>query len=40
MVKSSLCLIKNHSTKIYGGVDVRLHAFLTSALDAGEWIGS
>jgi hypothetical protein len=36
-VKLSLCLIKHHAMKTYWGVEVMLHAFLISALDAGEW---
>jgi hypothetical protein len=26
--------------KMYGGVDVQTHVFLTSALDGGEWSAS
>jgi hypothetical protein len=36
-VKLSLCLTKNHTMKTYWGVEVELHAFLTSALDGDEW---
>jgi hypothetical protein len=32
-VKLSLCLIKHHAMKTCGGLDVQLHAFLTSTLD-------
>jgi hypothetical protein len=31
-VKSSLYLAKHHSMKMYGGVEIQLHAFLTSEL--------
>jgi hypothetical protein len=36
-VKLSLCLTKHRAMKTYLGVEVELHAFLTSALDGGEW---
>jgi len=32
LVKLSLCVTKHHAMKIYFGVQVQLHAFLTSAL--------
>jgi len=39
-IKLSLCIIKCHSMKRYGGVEAWLHTFLTLALDGGEWSGS
>jgi hypothetical protein len=37
-VKLSLCLTNNHyAMKTYGGGDVQIHVFLTSALVGGEW---
>jgi hypothetical protein len=32
-----LCLIEHNAAGTYGGVNVYLHAFLTSAPDGGEW---
>jgi hypothetical protein len=39
-IKLSLCLTKYHSIKTYWIMEVRLHAFLISALDGGEWSAS
>jgi len=30
-------LLKHHTTKMYGWVEVQIHAVLTSALGGGEW---
>jgi hypothetical protein len=35
-----LNLIKHYAMKAYGGVDVYIHIFLTSALVGGEWSAS
>jgi hypothetical protein len=32
-----LCLTKLHAMKTYGGMEVQLRSFLTSALAGGEW---
>jgi hypothetical protein len=39
-VKLSLWLTKCHDMKMYWGVEVKLHVFLTSTLDGGEWSAS
>jgi hypothetical protein len=37
LVLDMMCLIKDHVIKMYRGVQVQPHAFLTLALDEGEW---
>lgn len=37
---SVACLIKHHVTRTYDGVQVQLHALLTSADYGGEWTAS
>jgi hypothetical protein len=32
--------IKHYAKKAYGGVDVKIHVFWISALDAGDWTAS
>jgi len=39
-VKLFLCLTKHRATKTYWGVEVQIHAFVTSAQDGGEWSDS
>jgi len=36
-IKNYLRLIKLHAVKTYWGMNVKLHALLTSALDGDEW---
>jgi len=36
-VKLSLCLTEHHAMEVYWGVEVLIHAFLTSALDGRDW---
>jgi hypothetical protein len=38
--KGKIVLIKHHAMKMCRGVEVLLHAFLTSALDGSEWSAS
>jgi hypothetical protein len=37
-VKISVSLIRYHIIKAYGGVEVELHSYFTSALDGGKWL--
>jgi hypothetical protein len=39
-VRMSLCLISSHAMKMYEGMEVQVHAFLTSELGGGEKSGS
>jgi hypothetical protein len=34
------CLIKHHTMKTYGGVEVERHALVTSTFDGDEWSAS
>jgi hypothetical protein len=36
----ALSIIKHHAIKTYVGMEVQLHVFLISVLDAGEWSSS
>jgi len=40
MTHLSLCLMKYHSIRTYGKIEVQLHAFLTLALDWNKWSAS
>jgi hypothetical protein len=39
-VTFSLCWNKHHDIKMYWGVEIQLHAFVTSVLGGGEWSAS
>jgi hypothetical protein len=39
-IKLYLCSIKHHAMWTYWGMEVELHAFLTMAVDGGEWLAS
>jgi len=39
-IKLSLCLTKYRTLKTYGEVELKLHAFLSSPQDGGEWSAS
>jgi hypothetical protein len=36
----SQCLIKQYAMKAYGGMDIEIHIFLSSALAGGQWSDS
>jgi hypothetical protein len=40
VIKIRALLIIYYAMKVYGGVDVQIHVFLTSALVGGEWSAS
>jgi hypothetical protein len=35
--ESKISLTKHHAMKIYGGANVEIHVFLTSALVGSDW---
>jgi hypothetical protein len=40
MVNVKVKVTEHHAMKPYGEMEVELHAFLTSAVDGGEWLVS
>lgn len=36
-LKLSICLIKYHTKKVYGKLEIQLHTLLSLAVDGGEW---
>lgn len=39
-LKLFICIIKHNAFKIYGGMEVKLHIYLTLALHRGKWFAS
>jgi hypothetical protein len=39
-VKLFLCSIKHYAMKVYGGVDVQINVFFSSAVAGGDWSAS